>query len=44
MEFAITVPDTFLELMTPGCLVAPGVFVFYFRLDFGDGCNGWELT
>jgi fluoride exporter len=28
MEFAITVPEIFLDLMTPGCLVAPGVFCF----------------
>lgn len=28
MEFAITVPELSLDLMTPGCLVAPGVFLF----------------
>jgi hypothetical protein len=31
MEFAITVPDDFSDLMTPGCLAAPGVFVFLRR-------------
>ena len=29
MEFAITVPELFLDLMTPGCLAAPGVFLFW---------------
>jgi hypothetical protein len=28
MEFAITVPAHSLELMTPGCRAAPGVFCF----------------
>ena len=28
MEFATTVPARMLELMTPGCRAAPGVFCF----------------
>ena len=31
MEFAITVPAQLLELMTPGCRAAPGVFVWPWR-------------
>src|SRR5258708_38160331 len=34
MEFAITVPAHLLELMTPGCQAAPGVFCFACTADW----------
>ncbi len=37
MEFAITVPDKpFLDLMTPGCQAAPGVFCFQWSTSYVD--------